>query len=90
MIADPDSISMDAFTSTSMLMPRNMELLTECIEEETEGDKFSIITEEPYSSDYDIYLDRAIEEHDSNTRPTIQGHIYNIYDYDIVFLGFPN
>lgn len=89
-VADPDSVDVDAVTSASVLMPGNVGLLAQWIEEETGGDKFSIITEEPYSSDYDTCLNRAIEEHDNNARPVIQGHIENMEDYDIVFLGFPN
>ena len=89
-VADPDSVDVDATTSASVLMPGNVGLLAQWIEEETGGDKFSILTEEPYSSDYDTCLDRAIEEHDNNARPAIQGHIDNMDDYDIVFLGFPN
>lgn len=71
-------------------MPGNVGLLAQWIEEETGGDKFSILAEKPYSSDYDTCLDRAIAEHDSNARPPIQGHKENMDDYDIVFLGFPN
>lgn len=89
-VADPDSVDVDAITSASVLMPGNVGLLAQWIEEETGGDKFSIITEEPYSSDYDTCLNRAIEEHDDNTPPAIQGNIENMGDYDIVFLGFPN
>ncbi len=89
-VADPDSVDVDAVTSASVLMPGNVGLLAQWIEEETGGDKFSIITEEPYSSDYDTCLNRAIEEHDDNARPAIQGHIENMDDYDIIFLGFPN
>lgn len=89
-VADPDSVDVDAVTSASVLMPGNVGLLAQWIEEETGGDKFSILTKEPYSSDYDTCLDRAIEEHDDNARPAIQGHIDNMDDYDIVFLGFPN
>ena len=89
-VDDPESVDVDATTSASVLMPGNVGLLAQWIEEETGGDKFSIITEEPYSSDYDTCLNRAIEEHDDNARPAIQGNIKNMGDYDIVFLGFPN
>lgn len=89
-VDDPDSVDVDATTSASVLMPGNVGLLAQWIEEETGGDKFSIITEEAYSSDYDTCLNRAIEEHDDNARPAIKGQIDNIEDYDIVFLGFPN
>lgn len=89
-VADPDSVDVDAVTSASVLMPGNVGLLAEWIAEETGGDKFSILTQEQYSSDYDTCLNRAIEEHDSDARPAIQGHIENMDDYEIVFLGFPN
>lgn len=89
-VEDPDSVDMDATTSASVLMPGNVGLLAKWIQEETGGDIFSIITEEPYSSDYDICLDRAIEEHDSGVHPAIRGSVDNMENYDFVFLGFPN
>ena len=87
---DPDSVDVDATTSASVLMPGNVGLLAQWIQEETGGDLFPIITEEPYSSDYDTCLNRAIEEHDSGSRPAITGYVDHIEDYDIAFLGFPN
>ena len=89
-VADPASVDVDATTSASVLLPGNVGLLAQWIQEETGGDTFSIMTEEPYSSDYDTCLNRAIEEHDSGARPAITGHVDNMEDYDIVFLGFPN
>ncbi|MCM1523683.1 MAG: NAD(P)H-dependent oxidoreductase [Ruminococcus sp.] len=89
-VADPSSVDTDATTSASVLLPGNVGLLAEWIAEETGGDRFSIIAEEPYSSDYDTCLDRAAEEHDSGSRPAITGHVENMEDYDIIFLGFPN
>lgn len=89
-VADSASVDVDATTSASVLMPGNVGLLAQWIQEETGGDVFSIVTEEPYSSDYDTCLNRAIEEHDSGARPAITGHVDNMADYDIVFLGFPN
>lgn len=89
-VENPDLVDVDATTSASVLMPGNVGLLAAWIQEETGGDMFPIITEEPYSSDYDTCLDRAIEEHDSDMRPAIVGHVENMQDYDVVFLGFPN
>lgn len=89
-VADPDSVDVDATTSASVLIPGNVGLLAKWIQEETGGDTFSIITEEAYSSDYDTCLNRATREHDSGARPAITGHVDNMEDYDIVFLGFPN
>lgn len=89
-VSDPASVDVDATTSASVLLPGNVGLLAQWIQEEIGGDIFSIITEEPYSSDYDTCLNRAIEEHDSGARPAITGHVDNMEDYNIVFLGFPN
>lgn len=89
-VEDPDSVDADATTSASVLMPGNVGLMAQWIEEETGGDRFSIITQEPYSNDYDTCLNRAIEEHDTGERPAITGHVENMADYDIIFLGFPN
>ena len=89
-VEDPSSVDVDATTSASVLMPGNVGLMAQWIAEETGGDTFSIITEEPYSSDYDTCLNRAIEEHDSGARPALTGRVENMEDYEIVFLGFPN
>ena len=89
-VAHPEAVDADAITSASVLMPGNVGLLAQWIQEETGGDLFLILTEEPYSSNYDTCLDRAIEEHDSNARPVLQAKVENLEDYDIVFLGFPN
>ncbi len=89
-VDDPDSVDVDATTSASVLMPGNVGLLAQWIAEETDGDRFSILTEQQYSSDYDTCLNRAIEEHDDGVRPAIKDHVDNMDDYDIVFLGFPN
>ena len=89
-VDDLDSVDVDATTSASVLAPGNVGLLAQWIAEETGGDRFSILTQEPYSSDYDTCLNRAIEEHDNGTHPALQSRVENMQDYDIVFLGFPN
>lgn len=89
-VADPSSVDVDAVTSASVLLPGNVGLMAQWIKEETGGDTFSILTTEPYSSDYDECLDRAIREHDDGLYPTLTAKVENIEDYDIIFLGFPN
>lgn len=89
-VEDPSSVDVDAVTSASVLLPGNVGLMAQWIQEETGGDTFSILTAEPYSSDYDECLDRAIREHDDGIYPALTGRVENIADYDIVFLGFPN
>lgn len=89
-VENPDAVDVDATTSASVLPPGNVGLLAKWIAEETGGDTFSILTEEKYSSDYDECLNRAIEEHDTGTKPDLTDMVENMDQYDIVFLGFPN
>lgn len=80
----------DATTSASVLPPGNAAKIAGWIQERTGGDLFSIIVEEPYSSDYDECLDRAADEKAENARPALVSHVENMDQYDTVFLGFPN
>ncbi|MFZ7101408.1 MAG: flavodoxin [Peptococcaceae bacterium] len=89
-VENPDEVDVDAITSASVLPPGNTAKLAGWIQEATGGDLFSIITAEPYSSDYDECLDQAIEEHDADARPALTGRVKNIDDYNVVFLGYPN
>lgn len=87
---NPDEIDVDASTSASVLPPGNAALLAEWIQDEVGGDLFSIVVEEPYSSDYDECLDRAAQELEEDARPELVSHVENMEQYDTVFLGFPN
>lgn len=78
----------DATTSASVLPPGNAAKIAGWIQDRTGGDLFSIIVEEPYSSDYDECLDRAADEKAENARPTLVSHVENMDQYDTVFLGF--
>ena len=46
---------------------------------------FSIIVDEPYSSDYDECLDRASDELAQQARPTIVDTVKNMDEYDVIF-----
>ncbi|MCM1532811.1 MAG: flavodoxin [Ruminococcus flavefaciens] len=89
-VEDPDAVDVNATTSASVLLPGNTGRLAAWIQQYVGGDLFKIITEEPYSSDYDECLNRAIQEHDSGTRPKLTATVENMDDYDVIFLGFPN
>jgi len=89
-VDDPDSVDVDATTSASVLLPGNAAKLANWIQQEVGGDLFSIVVEEPYSSDYDECLDRAADEKAADARPALVGHVEDMSQYDIVFLGFPN
>lgn len=89
-VENPEAVDVDATTSASVLPPGNAAKIAGWIQERTGGDLFSIIVEEPYSSDYDECLDRAADEKAENARPALVSHVEDMDQYDIVFLGFPN
>ena len=51
-VEDPDSVDVDATTSASVLAPGNAAKIADWIQQEIDGDLFSIVVSEPYSSDY--------------------------------------
>lgn len=89
-IDDPSAIDVDATTSASVLAPGHAAQMAGWIQAKTGGDLFSIITAEPYSSDYDECLDRAADEKADNARPALSGSVENMDEYDVVFLGYPD
>lgn len=89
-VDDPSSVDVDASTSASVLAPGNTEKVVHFIQEQVGGDMFSIIVDEPYSSDYDECLDRASDELAQQARPTIVDTVENMDEYDVIFLGYPN
>ncbi len=89
-VDDPSSVDVDASTSASVLAPGNTEKVVHFIQEQVGGDMFSIIVDEPYSSDYDECLDRASDELAQQARPTIVDTVKNMDEYDVIFLGYPN
>ena len=89
-VDDPSSVDVDASTSASVLAPGNTEKVAHFIQEQVGGDMFSIIVDEPYSSDYDECLDRASDELAQQARPTIVDTVENMDEYDVIFLGYPN
>lgn len=89
-VDDPAAVDIDATTSASVLVPGNTAKMAQWIQEAIGGDLFPILTVEPYSSDYDTCLNRAIQENEENARPALQGKVGNLAQYDTVFLGFPN
>lgn len=66
-------MDVDATTSVSALL--NAAKLAGWIQQEVGGDLFSIVVEEPYSSDYDECLDRAADEKAQNARPALVNHV---------------
>lgn len=89
-VENPDVVNPDASTSASVLVPGNTAIVASYIRDAVGGDLFSMIVENPYSSDYDECLDRAADEKAANARPAIVNNVENMDEYDIVFLGYPN
>lgn len=80
----------DAVTSPSVLSPGNVEELASWVQEETGGDLFSIQVTEPYSSDWDLCLERANREKSEDARPELTNSVERFGDYDTIFIGYPN
>lgn len=80
----------DATSSASIVVPGNTAQMAEWIQERTDGDLFSIVVSEPYSSNYDECLDRAADEKAEDARPELAVHVEDMGQYDTIFLGFPN
>lgn len=89
-VDDPSSVDVDTTTSASVLAPGHVAQMAGWIQAKTGGDLFSIITVDPYSSDYDECLDRAADEKADNARPALSGSVGSMDEYDVVFLGYPD
>lgn len=89
-VEDTAMVDIDATTSASVLLPGHVAQMASWIQSETGGDLFSIVTTEPYSSDYDECLNRAADEKAAKARPALSGAVENMADYDVIFLGYPD
>lgn len=69
----------------------NGQQLAHWIAEETGGDLFRILTEEPYGEDFDSTAERAQTELNDGARPALSVHIDPkvMAQYDTIYLGFP-
>ncbi len=69
----------------------NGQQMARWISEETGGDLFRIIPEEPYGEDFDSCADRAKNELDNGIRPELSEHIEKqaMEKYDVIYIGFP-
>ena len=65
--------------------------MADWIAEETGGELFRILTEEPYGDDFDSTASRAQTELNNQTRPALSTHISPevMAKYDVIYLGFP-
>lgn len=89
-IENQEEIDTDATSSASLLPVGNSAIMADYIQSVVGGDLFSIVTENPYPVEYEDCLKRITEEQNENIRPVLKNHIDNMYDYDIIFIGYPN
>jgi flavodoxin len=82
-------IDVDAVSSASLSPPGNIATMAQWIQQETGGDLFPIVVEQPYSENYDDCLERAGEEIRNNARPPLSTTVDNIEQYDVIFIGYP-
>lgn len=68
----------------------NTEVIAKMIQEITGGDMFHIDSITPYPEDYTETTEVAKKELRDKARPGLTDEVYNMEDYDVVFLGYPN
>lgn len=68
----------------------NTRQLANIIQQQTGGDLFEIVPQDPYPADYNQTVERFRRERAENARPAIAGKVDNMADYDTVFIGYPN
>ena len=67
----------------------NTAVMASYIKEQTGGDIFEIVPENPYPDNYDATEKRAEKEKADNARPAIKNKIANLDQYDVIFIGSP-
>jgi flavodoxin len=68
----------------------NTEVAAKMIQQLTGSDIFRIDTVKKYPADYHETTDVAKQELRQNARPELSGHVDNLADYSVMYLGFPN
>jgi flavodoxin len=68
----------------------NTEVAAKMIQKQTCSDIFRIDTIKAYPTDYHEATDVAMQELRQNARPELSGHVDNMPDYSVIYLGYPN
>lgn len=63
--------------------------MAETIADLTRADTFEIVPVVPYPEEYTLCTEVALEERDSNARPTIQNLPASVSEYDNILIGYP-
>lgn len=87
---EPDDYDVDAVGQASVVVPGDVGIIAQYIEERTEADEFIITVDYKYSSDYNVCIYEHRDQRDRGEMPNLTSWIENLDDYDTIFLGFPN
>ena len=68
----------------------NTEVVANMIQKITGSDLFHIESVKPYPKDYTETTEVAKAELRARARPELTGHVENMDEYDVIFLGYPN
>lgn len=68
----------------------NTEAVANNIKETVGADIFEIKTTESYPSEYNLVVDKAKKEQDTDYRPRLTAKVQDMDTYNFVFLGYPN
>ena len=68
----------------------NTEVAANMIQKLTGGEIFRIDTVKAYPEDYHETADVAKQELRQHARPELSGHLDNMADYSLIYLGYPN
>lgn len=92
-MGDTSGMSVDAITSASVgptdNTEGNLQIMAQVIQENTGADVFHIVVSDPYDPEYNVMLDRAVEEIENNTLPALTDSVENMEQYDVIYLGTP-
>ena len=84
-----DAVSSASYTTIGGTAVGRLRAVADMIQENTDGDLFSIQTAVVYPSDGGELIDYAAEEQDENARPELTCHIEDLDQYGTIFVGFP-
>lgn len=83
-----DAVASASYTTINGTAVGRLRAVADMIQENTDGDLFSIQTSVVYPADGGELIDYAAEEQDENARPELTSHIEDLDQYDTIFVGF--
>lgn len=84
-----DAVASASYTTINGTAVGRLRAVADMIQENTDGDLFSIQTSVIYPADGGELIDYAAEEQDENARPELTNQIENLDQYDTIFIGYP-